>query len=130
MPFGVADLLLTDERLAQFTAALENVGIADPLVVVIQEAQAEVDRWTLGYLLDDASKAPWIRVLALHKAYLAAELGVPEDIQTAVDAAIAELTAIAAGKRPNLPLAPADPDAPDQPTAAGDWGSETKISTR
>ena len=126
MTFTVQDLLLSEERAEQLTTALANLGVADPLEKVVVEATAEVDRFTAGYLIPDDAKAGWIRILALHRAFLAAELPVPEDVETAVKAALEELTAIAEGKRPNLPLAPTDPDDPVT-TAAGDWGSRPKV---
>ena len=129
MAFTVQDLLLSEERAAQLVAALANLGVDDPLQKVVDEAIADVSRYVAGYVISEAARAGWTRVLALHRAYLSAEMTVPEDIQTAFEAVIEELTAIAEGKRPNLPLAPTDPGAPVV-TAAGDWGSQTRVSTR
>ena len=94
---------------------------------MIDEAVADVARWTRGYVIEEASSKGWIRVLALEKAYLAAELAVPEDIARAAKDSREELAAIARGARPNLPLAEAS-ETP--PTGAGAWGSETKIALR
>ena len=127
MSFAVRDLLLTDGRQAQLTEALANLGVDDPLTVLIAEAQAEVTRLIRGYDIDDASVNSWVRVLTLEKAFTAGELGVPEDIAAAAKAAREELQAIAAGKRPNLPLteAPATPG-----LGAGNWGSADKVTLR
>lgn len=125
MAFTLQDLLLTEERKAQLVAALANLGVADPLGTVITEASADVARSTRGYLVDEAASNGWVRVMALEKAYLAAELNVPADIAKAALAAREELSAIAAGKRPNLPLAIGGETAP-----SGTWGGETRIGVR
>jgi uncharacterized membrane protein len=125
MAFTIQDLLLTEERKAQLVAALANLGVADPLAKVVAEAAADVARSTRGYLIDEAASNGWVRVLALEKAYLAAELNVPSDIIKAAIAARDELAAIAAGKRPNLPLANTGETAP-----SGTWGGETRIGLR
>ena len=117
-----AQLLLTDERQTQLTAALANTGLDDPLAQCIAEAAADVARLTAGYVIADESLAGWTRALALWKAFTIAELGVPEDIEKAYDAAVAELRDIAQGRRPNLPHAEASPAAD-----AGAWGSQRRI---
>lgn len=127
MPFTVQDLLLTEERKTQLTAALANLGVADPLGKIVGEASADVVRLTRGYVIEEASVNGWIRVLALERAYLVAELGVPEDMATAADAAREELAAIASGRRPNLQLASAPPTAP---VSSGSWGSNSKVAIR
>lgn len=112
------DLLLTDERSGQLTAALANVGVEDPLQMCIDEAEAEVARYTTGYTLEEASVASLVRDLALGKAY--ALCGpMPADIKTRYDNARDELIAISKGERPNL--APADT------SGTGSWGSRDKI---
>jgi len=122
-----ADLLLTEERQAQLTAALENLGVADPLAVLLAEAQADVARYTRGYDLDQASLDSWTRALTLYKAFLAAEAGIPKDIEAAYKDALAELTAIARGERPNLVKEQATPAAT---VGVGGWGSATRITLR
>jgi hypothetical protein len=127
MPFTAQDLLLTEERKTQLTAALANLGVPDPLAKVIAESVSEVARLTRGYELDEITTHGWVRVLTLERAYLAAELGVPEDIANAAKAARDELGAIAAGRRPNLPLAAA----PSSPTpGSGAYGTNTRVSLR
>jgi hypothetical protein len=127
MPFTVQDLLLTEERKTQLTAALANLGVADPLGKIVGEASADVARLTRGYVIEESSVNGWIRVLALERAYLVAELGVPEDMATAADAAREELAAIASGRRPNLQLAAAPSTAP---VSSGSWGSSPKVPIR
>ncbi len=127
MPFTASDLLLTEDRKAQLTAALANLGVADPLGKLIGEAVADVARLTRGYAVDEQSVNGWVRVLALERAFLAAELGVPKDITEAAKAAREELAAIARGDRPNLPLTEASVT---PPVNAGTWGSGTKIELR
>lgn len=127
MAFTVQDLLLTEERKTQLTSALANLGVVDPLGKVITEAAADVARYIRGYVVADDSQNGWIRVIALEKAYLAGELGVPEDIASAAKAAREELAAIARGDRPNLPRE--DLGATPDPNA-GAWGSATKLTLR
>jgi hypothetical protein len=127
MPFTSQDLLLTEERKTQLTAALANLGVADPLAKVIGEAVSEVSEMTRGYVIAESRTNGWTRILSLEKAYLAAELGVPEDISNSADAVRKELAAIASGNRPNLPLT----EAPEVPsTGSGKWGGDTKIGLR
>ena len=127
MPCSASDLLLTEDRKAQLTAALANLGVADPLGKLIGEAVADVARLTRGYVVDEQSVNGWVRVLALERAFLAAELGVPKDIMEAAKAAREELAAIARGDRPNLPLAEASVT---PPVNAGVWGSNERIAIR
>jgi hypothetical protein len=127
MAFTVDQLLLRPDRKAQLTKALANLGVADPLALVITEATADVARYLTGYVVAESSQHGWIRAIALWKAHVAGELEVPADIQKAYDEAIEELTAIAEGKRPNIPKTPAS----ETPTASsGAWGGETKIPLR
>lgn len=122
----VTDLLLTDDRQEQLTAALANTGIAEPLVLCLTEAAADVARFTAGYVIAQSSLNGWTRALALWKAFTLAELGVPEDVQKAYEAAMDELTAIAKGERPNIPQTPVT----TPPASAGAWGSRDKLPTR
>ena len=119
----IAQLLLTDERQTQLTSALASTGLADPLARCITEAEADVARFTAGYVIAQDSLDGWTRAIALWKAFTVAELGVPDDIQKAYDAAVGELKDIALGKRPNLPRE----DVGSTPER-GAWGSSTKIS--
>jgi len=122
MTFLKADLLLTAGKLSDLDAALSATGIDEPLEYCIEEAIADVGRFTSGYLIDDVSVRGWVRALALHKAYSLAE-SVPADIQKLYDEAMAELKAIAAGERPNLTRMDAD----DAEVDSCSWGSADKI---
>lgn len=124
MALTVDQLLLTDDRKTQLIAALANTGEDEPLERCIAEAEADVARYTAGFTIAQSSLDGWARIIALWKAYLLAELGVPEDIALAYKDAKEELTAIAEGKRPNLPR-PTDADTPAPST--GNWGSREKI---
>jgi len=102
MAFTDNDLLLSADRAAQLTRALANIGVADPLQYLCDEAAADVARLTTGYVIDANALRGFIRSLALFRIYGYAG-PVPKDIQAAYDSAKAELEAIAGGKRPNLP---------------------------
>lgn len=118
-------LLLSPDRQAQLTKALSNLGVADPLQTMCDEAAADVARLTAGYVLDPLSLQQMTRSLALYRAY--AKAGpVPKDVKTDFDAAMKELEAIAEGKRPNLPKVAVIPSAPN----AGAWGSGRRIRGR
>jgi hypothetical protein len=117
MAFAESDLLLGDDKLTELKAALSTVGVDAPLQVCIDEAMAEVTRLTAGFVLEEASLDRFIRALALQQAYTLAG-PVPVEVQKLYDDVVAELTAIARGDRPNLPVAETDPA---QPSAA--WGS-------
>lgn len=121
------DLLLTEERHAQLTAALENLGVADPLAALLAEAEADVARYTRGYEIGQSSLDSWARALTLYKAFLAAEAGIPKDIEAAYKDALTELTAIAKGERPNLVKEQATPAAT---VGIGGWGSATRLTLR
>ena len=124
--FDKSKLLLTEEKSAQLTAAMANVDVADPLQQVCDEAAAVVTRMTASYALADAQVAGFIRSLALFEAYRVANVPAPEDVASQQEVAMKELTAIAAGDRPNLPKA-ADSDLSP---GAGNWGSSTKVPGR
>lgn len=126
MALTVDQLLLTDDRKTQLIAALENTGEDEPLERCIAEAEADVARLTAGYTIAQSSLDGWARVIALYKAFLAAELGIPEDIATAYKDVKEELTAIAEGKRPNLPREEDDDETTPSPST-GSWGSKDKI---
>lgn len=118
-------LLLSPDRAAQLTKALSNLGVADPLQTMCDEATADVARMTTGYVLDPLSLQQMTRSLALYRAY--AKAGpVPKDVKQDFDAAMKELEAIAEGKRPNLPKIASSPASPN----AGAWGSGRHISGR
>jgi hypothetical protein len=121
--FTVAKLLLTAERQAQLTAALANLTVGDPIAVCVTEAEAAVARFTTGYTLTAADTDQFCRILALYHIYSLTGV-VPPDIAKNYSNAIEELRAIAAGERPNLPVA--------DPTGAGTgtWGAQANIFTR
>ena len=124
MAFTVDQLLLKDDRKAQLIAALAGTGQADPLGKCISEAVADVVRLTKGYVVDQDSLDGWTRNIALWKAYTAAENEMPANIKDAHDSALKELSAIAAGQRPNLPRVELT-NAPAVST--GQWGGNQKI---
>src|SRR4051812_8296091 len=103
MAFTKDQLLLPADKAAQLTKALATLGVADPLQYLCDEAAATVARMTTGYVLDDASLRDFTRSLALFKTYSFAGTGVPKNVDADNKAAMEELTAIAEGKRPNLP---------------------------
>jgi hypothetical protein len=123
MPFTKDHLLLTDERRAQLEAALANTGVPDPLALAITEAEAEVERLTLGYVVAEPVRFGWIRSVALYRAW-AITGAVPEDVRRDYEAAWRELTAISAAERKNLPRA----EAPALVAPArGAWGARANI---
>lgn len=125
MAFTESNLLLTERKLTQLTAALANTDIPDPMATCIAEATADVARLTAGFILDDASINGFIRALALFKAYSLCG-PVPDDVNKQYDNAMKELNSIARGERPNLPRVP---EAGGGTQSSGGWGSETKITT-
>lgn len=125
MAFTLDQLLLTPDKATQLTAALANLTEADPLQLCCTEAEADVDRYTAGYIIAQESLDGWTRAIALWKAYTLAELGVPEAIQKAYEAAISQLKDIATGKMPNTPRPEEEEEAPSSDT--GGWGSRSKI---
>jgi len=118
-----SDLLLDAERLDQLTAALTNAGYTEPLPRCISEAEAEVGLYITGYIVPALVQESWTRALALLKAYALAGAVAP-DIKAAAETALAELRAIAEGKRPGYPRVPGDSP------GTGAWGSETKFEQR
>jgi hypothetical protein len=125
MSFTPDQLLLTPDKAAQLTAALANLTEADPLQLCCTEAEADVTRYTTGYVIAQESLDGYTRAIALWKAYTLAEIGVPEAIQKAYEAAIGQLKDIATGKIPNTPRTPAEEELPSSDT--GGWGSRSKI---
>lgn len=119
MAFVPDQLLLPPDRRAQLERALATAAEPAPLETLCAEAEAEVDRLTYGWEIQPAVRAGWIRALALYAAYLAAGGGMPDAVRAAHDAARAELAAIAAGQRANLPRS----TALDTP-----WGSQPALN--
>ena len=127
MAFQTTDLLLSPDKAAQLTKALSNLGVADPLQYLCDEAAADVARLTTGYVTDDGSLRNFTRKLALFEIYSKAQAGaVPDGIVKDHDEALKELQDIAAGKRPNLPKV----STPSQATIAGAWGSGARVCGR
>jgi hypothetical protein len=121
MPFAVKDLKLPADKAAQLEKALGGQPSNEALPAlqgICDEAAAEVARLTTGYVLDNVSLSNFTRAIALGRAY--AYIGpVPKDVETNAKEAKDELTAIAEGKRPNLPkVANASLSG-----RAGKWGS-------
>ncbi len=124
MAFTDNDLLLSADKSAQLTRALANLGVADPLQYLCDEAVADVARMTIGYVIDDNALRGFIRSLALFRIYGYAG-PVPKDIQASYDAARSELEAIASGKRPNLPRVQTGTNPP-----SGQFGSKPYVKGR
>ena len=128
MALQVSDLNLPADKLVQFATALGDTGGANAaLQGICNGAAADVARLTAGYLIDPASTTNWGRSLALYRAYSQAQFGeipkaIADDYKTAMD----ELTAIAEGKRPNLPKV----TDPNQATLAGGWGGNCPVPGR
>lgn len=97
MAFLVQDLLLTEEKLQLLTAALANLGQADPLGTAIAEAESTVARYTAGYDLGEDDRKTLVRRVALFNAYALAG-PVPDEISKAYDKAMDELRDIRDGK--------------------------------
>lgn len=117
-----AQLLLTAERLTQFTAALGD-GALETLIV---EAEAHVAQYTRGFVVEQTVIDKYTRTITLYQAHLAAEFGVPEDLKSAYDAVMSELQDIADGKQP-LPQEEGESGAT---VAGGGWGSQTRLAMR
>lgn len=128
MSLQVTDLNLPADKLAQFASALGDVGGQNAVLQgVCNGAAADVARLTAGYVIDPATATNWGRTIALYRAYSQAQFGeipkaVADDYKTAWD----ELTAIAEGKRQNLPKV----SDPNQNSVAGGWGGNTMIPGR
>jgi hypothetical protein len=130
MSLQVSDLNLPADKLAQFATALGDSGGQNAaLQGICNSVAADVARLTTGYVVDPTSVTNWGRAIALYRAYSQAAFGeipkaIADDYKTAWD----ELTAIAEGKRPNLPKAP-DPTGA-LATRAGAAGSHRRIHGR
>lgn len=127
MSLAVSDLNLPADKLAQFATALGDTGGANAaLQGICNGAAADVARLTTGYLIDPASLTNWGRSIALYRAYSQAQFGeIPAAISADYKTTWDELTAIAEGKRPNLPKTS---DA-TQNTIAGGWGDGVTCGT-
>ncbi len=134
MAWDASKLLLTAERLAQLTAALQPATIpgdpdatppvpdvtVDPIATVIAETEARIDGQIGGLAVDATVRDSLIRAFALHTAY--ALCGpVPKDIQGLYDDAKAELASL---------LESASPAEASTVPRSGAWGSATKIGLR
>lgn len=133
MAFTIPDLKLTLDKITQIEKALGGVAdvsdpenpVAEKLQGICDEAAADVARLTTGYVLDAVSVTNFTRSLALFRAY--GYIGpIPKDVDRNHDDAMKELTAIAAGDRPNLPKVKTT----SQNTISGGWGSNKKIPGR
>ena len=128
MSLQVTDLNLPADKLAQFATALGDTGGQNAtLQGLCNGAAAYVAQLTAGYVIDPTIITDWGRAIALYRAYAQAQFGeipkaVADDYKTATD----ELTAIAEGKRPNLPKV----SDPNQAAIAGGWGGEHRVHGR
>lgn len=119
-------LLLSPDKASKLTKALANLGVANPLQVLCDEAAAEVARLTTGYVIADLAVQGWVRSLALASIYSKANVPPPDSVTKDATAAATELQAIAKGERPNLPKVANSPASPN----AGSWGSGCKLTGR
>lgn len=128
MSLQVTDLNLPADKLAQFATALgDGGGLNAALQGICDGAAATVSRMTAGYVIDAADITNWGRVIALYRAYSQAQFGeIPKAVADDFKEAMDELTAIAEGKRPNLPKV-ANTDLSGR---AGKWGSGQAIPGR
>lgn len=116
--FDDGDLLLSADKVQQFTAVLTTEEVADPLQDLCDEAAATVARMTAGYVVDNESVFSFIRSIAVYNAYLNSGTPAPENVTTRYQDNMKELTAIASGQRPNLPKV-TDPALQSRAGAAG-----------
>ena len=93
-------LLLTPAVQSRLAAALANAGQPDGLQACIDEAAVRIAAYTRGYTVAAELVAEWTRLLALRKAYTAAGVGTPKDIERDSDAVLRELEAYRDGKFP------------------------------
>jgi hypothetical protein len=124
--FDDDDLLLSADKVEQFTLALATDEVADPLQELCDEAAAIVARMTTGYVVDNNSVFSFIRAIAVFNAYLNSGTPAPEDVTKRYASNMGELEAIAGGKRPNLPKT----TVAAQQSISGAIGSERKIHGR
>lgn len=119
---NVHDLLLPEAELVQLTEAMANANATVPLDTLIAEALQTVADFTAAYEITAERQTRLARALVIHRAY--SLIGtIPENHQTAYDAAMAELKDIRDGKFSTLPPALTPPT----PAAGGRWGSRPKI---
>lgn len=116
MSIAISDLKLPVDKIVQIENSLggnvtiagynSNPPVPNPpapnLQALCDEAFADVNRLTTGYVIDATSITNFTRACALYRAY--GYIGpVPKDVQKNYDDAYKELTEISQGKRPNLP---------------------------
>ena len=119
---NVHDLLLPEGELAQLTEAMANANVTVPLDTLVAEALQTVADFTEAYEISGSRTTRLARALVIHRAYSLIGM-IPENHQTAYDAAMAELRDIRDGKFSTLPAAATPPT----PAAGGRWGSRTRI---
>lgn len=122
MPLAKEKLLLPQSDLDQIERALANSGFTDPFPTAAAEAEAVVNTYTSAYTLSSVHAERLQRPLVIYDLY--SRIGsVPEAVQKAYDAAMAELRDIRDGKFPGLT------DAEGGTTGStGGWGSRTKLT--
>lgn len=121
MPLNRDQFGLSEKVLNELRDALANAGYTEPFTTAAAEAEATVQTYTAAYTLTTAHAERLQRALAVFDLY--SRLGtIPEAVQKACDAALAELRDIRDGKFPGLTAA-------DGGTSAqtGAWGSRTRI---
>jgi hypothetical protein len=116
------DLLIPEAEQTAVLSALGNSEQTDPWTPAIAQAIQKVDAYTARYTLTDNHYKRLVRALALWEAW-ALTGNIPDSKQKLYDAAMKELEDIRDGKFDGtLTLASS--------TAAGAWGSETKVNLR
>lgn len=120
------NLLLSADKVTQFTAALATGAIPDPLQQLCDEAAADVGRMIAGYNVDVTSISNFIRAIAVYNAYVNSGTEAPPDVTNRYKYVMEELAAIAEGKRPNLGKV----QDPNQVSIAGGGGSGCPLHGR
>ena len=129
MSLQVSDLNLPADKVAQFATALgDTSGANAALQGICNGAVADVARLTNGYVIDPTSLTNWGRTIALYRAYSQASFGeIPKAVADDFKIVWDELSAIAEGKRKNIPRVD---DGAAQSTSTGGWGGQPKICLR
>lgn len=131
MSIAISDLKLPVDKIVQIENSLggnvtvagynSNPPVPNPpapnLQQLCDEAFADVNRLTTGYVIDAVSITNFTRACALYRAY--GYIGnIPKDVEKNYTQAYDELEAIAQGKRPNL----AKVETQSQTKMSGGWG--------
>jgi hypothetical protein len=113
----VQELLLTEERAAELTAALTNLGVTTPLETIIEEVEARLELMLGSFTVNSVILRQITRAFTLHHAYGLVG-AVPKDIQKLYDEAVKLVTMV----QTDAPL--------DTETAPAAYGSKTYMNPR